>query len=703
MTSFKIQDLSCGVAYLADKPKFESCTGKPGRHPEDPMTDLVSISFTPPQLTQFVPNTLLRFNFEFKETQKFKPMGLIESLYIADQKGKLLFEYSLRPSTPGHQYIFNKLRYAKDDKKDDVNELKGGCFLSGLASLVELESNLFVAWKKLGPLVVIVVGSGYTSPVEVAYTKEKVVDEGETSEEESEEESEEGSEEESEQESVEEYEEENNEFQESEYEEERDESENEGEQLTGTTNHTATNVKIHPTYNPLLYHDFIDRVISAMNLFLGKPITVALVESNSDTLVLLLQEMVDADYPYITDLNQLKDLLPSSSILKSFLDRTKKFSESAQKSFSRQDTLPGRGNVSVNRPVPSSAKGTGNGSVWEKSGSSTPWRRSNVKYTNNEMFVDVTERITVIIPPSKSGRSKSSKKIPQGSAFYSSSSYLGSQNTTKSFTTPIVARIDGKVIFTSRLSGIPNLKLVMSPGRHDLGVPSFHPCVDIAQWVQTPGTLSFVPPDGAFNLMDYSIDLLNNPLYSDNARELSSYMGLVSVDLTVGLGLNANEFEIQVNTTSFKAVKGVDDLKLEIVISDPGSKAGDSDETPLTLKSLRMTHGDLRMTEKGTYEWGFDKLLTLGVHPSFRGALLSDSDSNANSNNASDDESITARLPKRPLQPKFVRMSYGNKGCLPSGIKVDLLKITSAQGLGENVKPYKGVKYITEIGQYVLR
>lgn len=51
----------------------------------------------------------------------------------------------------------------------------------------------------------------------------------------------------------------------------------------------------------------------------------------------------------------------------------------------------------------------------------------------------------------------------------------------------------------------------------------------------------------------------------------------------------------------------------------------------------------------------------------------------------------------RALMPRSVTVSYTVRGWLPSGIKVESLVIDSkrSKGLGEGVKPYKGVKYLT--------
>jgi AP-3 complex subunit mu len=51
----------------------------------------------------------------------------------------------------------------------------------------------------------------------------------------------------------------------------------------------------------------------------------------------------------------------------------------------------------------------------------------------------------------------------------------------------------------------------------------------------------------------------------------------------------------------------------------------------------------------------------------------------------------------RALMPRSVAVSFNVRGWLPSGIRVDSLVIDQkrSKGLGEGIKPYKGVKYLT--------
>ncbi|EDW30502.1 GL26809 [Drosophila persimilis] len=102
--------------------------------------------------------------------------------------------------------------------------------------------------------------------------------------------------------------------------------------------------------------------------------------------------------------------------------------------------------------------------------SAIPWRRSGVRYTNNEAYFDVIEEVDAIID--KSGST-------------------------------VFAEIQGHIDCCIKLSGMPDLTLsFMNPRLFD--DVSFHPCVRFKRW-EAERLLSFIPPDGNFRLMSYHI------------------------------------------------------------------------------------------------------------------------------------------------------------------------------------------------------
>src|SRR5436190_851745 len=148
-----------------------------------------------------------------------------------------------------------------------------------------------------------------------------------------------------------------------------------------------------------------------------------------------------------------------------------------------------------------------------------PWRRQGVRHTSNELYVDIIESLSVTIAPS-------------GKA--------------------ISALAYGSIVFTAKISGVPDLLLSLSaPGgqmsiAHKLELPVFHPCVRLARWREKPGELSFVPPDGRFVLAGYEVNLL--PIEPDEDKRPSPMEKLflpASVDLQKSLGPTGADFEVR--------------------------------------------------------------------------------------------------------------------------------------------------------------
>jgi AP-3 complex subunit mu len=80
----------------------------------------------------------------------------------------------------------------------------------------------------------------------------------------------------------------------------------------------------------------------------------------------LLDEMLDNGYPLTTELNVLQDLIKSPNFFRTITNQ-----------------VTGRTNLSEVLPT---------GQL-----SNVPWRRAEVKYTNNEAYFDVIEEVDAII------------------------------------------------------------------------------------------------------------------------------------------------------------------------------------------------------------------------------------------------------------------------------------------------------------------
>jgi AP-3 complex subunit mu len=110
------------------------------------------------------------------------------------------------------------------------------------------------------------------------------------------------------------------------------------------------------------------------------------------------------------------------------------------------------------------------------------WRRQNVVYASNEVYVDIVESIDCIC---------------NGSGHM------------------VSGGVNGDILVNSKLSGLPEVLLTLrNPGV--LQNVSFHPCVRLHRF-DRDRALSFVPPDGEFTLASYWIPdtTLNLPFHFD--------------------------------------------------------------------------------------------------------------------------------------------------------------------------------------------
>ena len=281
-------------------------------------------------------------------------------------------------------------------------------------------------------------------------------------------------------------------------------------------------------------------------------------------------------------------------------------------------------------------------------------------------------------------------------------------------------------------------------------LPVFHPCVRLAWWNAHPGELSFVPPDGKFVLAGYEVDLLPLPADIDKPpTQAESRLFLpASVDMRTGLGSAGADFEIRLTlNTSFPGA-----AKPNLASNKPGNSfsfggpVGGSSAAPTlefvsvsvpvpdgvrSVSDLRASRGEATYSAwNKTLEWkvpttkdavGTAVLTGTIVGPVGVDETEDEADANAKTNpllGYYDDEAtaaaavaepttngqgVSAAAPKRSAQaskalmPTSVAVSFTVKGWLPSGIRVESLNVDArkSKGLGEGVRPYKGVKYIT--------
>lgn len=219
---------------------------------------------------------------------------------------------------------------------------------------------------------------------------------------------------------------------------------------------------------PLLGIEFLCRVADILSDYIGG-LTEDLIKDNFVVVYELLDEMMDNGFPLTTELNVLKDMISPPNIV------------------SRMLSVVTGGSSSMSSTLPVAAA------------TNVPWRASDVKYSNNEIYFDLVEELDAIV--NREG-------------------FL------------VKYEVYGEVHVNAQLSGIPDLTLTfINPSIiHDV---RFHPCVRYRPW-EAHKVLSFVPPDGQFKLMSYRVKSLKNiPIFVK--PQLSSSGGVCRVNVLVGI------------------------------------------------------------------------------------------------------------------------------------------------------------------------
>ncbi|KAI0148739.1 Adaptor complexes medium subunit family protein [Xylariaceae sp. FL1272] len=442
---------------------------------------------------------------------------------------------------------------------------------------------------------------------------------------------------------------------------------------------------------PLLVLEFLHRVIDTLEEFLGAPVLAHKIEANYDVVAQLLTEMCDAGIISTTEPNALRDVVEVEGLLGKLLGSI---------------NLPGK--------LPTNSVSS---SLVAQTAPSLPWRRANVRHTSNELYADVVETLSVTLAPS--GR-------------------------------PIAAFANGTIAFTSKVSGVPDLivNLTAPSGKHNLrsvmDLPVFHPCVRLNRWKENPGELSFIPPDGRFILAGYEVDLL--PFSNGKSGSISSNnLKLpVGIEVKTGLGSSGSEFEVRLTInkifgptgpSSGSSARGgsagsrgfggphagtaASPLLQDVVVSVP------LPSDVRNLSDVRPSRGDASYSPGDqVLEWHIPaKDLAagtsfFGLRCTVVGPLTSetlDDDPSGFGFGREYEEPYQSSSPKvqprgsgeerdakkvaqnKILMPSSASVSFSVKGWLPSGIKIESIQIDSrkSRGLGDGIKPYKGVKYLT--------
>ncbi|CAK9440229.1 uncharacterized protein LODBEIA_P43290 [Lodderomyces beijingensis] len=398
--------------------------------------------------------------------------------------------------------------------------------------------------------------------------------------------------------------------------------------------------------NPAIPYTFISRFLETLEDYFGE-LNGSKIETHNDMVTLLLYQMLDDGSPHITDFNKIRDLVSHNSLLTKILNEAQRqtgFNQSeAKQSFSND----------------------------------VPWRREDVKYTNNEIYVDIVEKISLLVKPIV----KRNNKLEQfDSAFYSSKSDKSSENYV------LNGHVDGKIDLVCRLTGAPTLELVLNKVGSNMQLPTLHRCINHDLLKERRGVLSFIPPDGKSTLMEYQVDL--NTFKSN--REKTNLIKSSSIDVQFITNEFSSEFEIRLFPA--QSINKVDYIKVHIVCADGEDQ----------IKVNRITHGDFQTKISGSHEWSMQDVKK-GVTPILSGVVMQAGSKRDERDERDEQDSNGQTQSSYKSPPQHLKLEFSYKGQVPSGLKIESLKVVNARGMAPNVKPYKGVKYITNSGSYIIR
>ncbi|KIW43545.1 uncharacterized protein PV06_04636 [Exophiala oligosperma] len=468
--------------------------------------------------------------------------------------------------------------------------------------------------------------------------------------------------------------------------------------------------------------DFLHRLVDVFEDFLGSPLLATKIEDNYEIVAQLLGEMCDGGIVCNTEPNALRENVEVSSVL--------------GKLFT-QVGLPGS---SPSLGPSSNFSSSLRPAAVQPSGPAIPWRKPNVRHTSNELYVDIIETLAVIFAPSGrpiSARSHGSiaftAKISGVPDLLLTLSAPGGTSSAKASGISRTMQIPGfhPCVRLSRWKDHPGeLSFVPPDGRFMLAgyetdlMPS-----DLntdtppskTDRIFLPATVDLRPATGASG-SDFEARLtLNNNFPGvasstkpSNSRTNSSALGGLAFGGSGSGSSNAPSLEAVTVTIPFpQDVRNVTELKAsrgeatfnafdkvvewKVPTKDGASVNGVATLTGCVIGPLKSEDIDDEV-----------QVIDAGKSGSMAGYYDEDNDEtvpehsgryDGAGNSGGSNQGATSRRAQanKALMPRSISVSFSVKGWLPSGIKVDALSVDvkRSKGLGDGVRPYKGVKYLT--------
>ncbi|KAL7555257.1 hypothetical protein ACHAWF_018917 [Thalassiosira exigua] len=290
--------------------------------------------------------------------------------------------------------------------------------------------------------------------------------------------------------------------------------------------------------------------------------------------------------------------------------------------------------------------------------SNMPWRKAGVTHPNNEIYIDIVEEIDAIVSANGS---------------------------------VVSSDVSGTVQAQSNLSGVPDLLLTFNdPDLID--DCSFHPCVRYARF-EKDRVVSFVPPDGPFELMRYRVRTGGGG-GDGGGRRSSSAVGNMPLQVvprvTYGplggerggdAGGAGGRISVSVAARSISSLIFSSSRKGPLVVEDvaviiPFPKF-------VRTANLSVTVGEVLYDEAAKVaKWNIGKL-DEKKRPQLNGTMES--------------EEVAVASTAGEGQPPLL-VTWKILLASVSGLNVSGLSVT-----GEHYKPYKGVRNITKSGTFQIR
>jgi hypothetical protein len=428
--------------------------------------------------------------------------------------------------------------------------------------------------------------------------------------------------------------------------------------------------------SPLLILEFLHCVANTFGDYFGSPTDENAIKENFSTVYQLLEEMVDNGWPLTTEPNALQDMIhPPTMMGKVRTSRHVSLGTVCSYICCRCHAILHNMWVCVCasyftytscfvlfhslciycilfylssflskiQQVVTGSNAVVAESLPQGTVSNMPWRKAGVRHSSNEIYVDLVEEIDAIVDAN--GRVVSSD-------------------------------VNGSIQAQAHLSGVPDLLMTFAdPALID--DCSFHPCVRYARY-EIDRVVSFVPPDGDFELMKYRVknahDLINPPIFCTPQISFGDSEESTQGRITVNVGVKPiNSLILPNNRKGGGGGSGSGLVIEDVAVTIPFARV-------VRTANLTVNIGTILYDEAAKVaKWVIGKL-DPSKRPQLTGTLLL----------LSGDD--------KPEENPPLQLHWRIPQASVSGVSVSGLSM-----VGEEYHPYKGVRCITKSGRFQIR